>query len=96
MTSGDLIFYQSEKMIDMLSNELNESNRMLFLHIFIPRSLLFRCGHFVPHPQGEGGRDRHPGAGKEMYPNDKSLRQCLGTTFDGVKRNLFMSPTLKH
>ena len=55
MTSGDLIIDQSEKMTEILSNELNESNRMPFLHLYIPRSFfLFRCGHFVPHPHGEG------------------------------------------
>ena len=64
MTSGYLIIVQSEKMTEILSNELNESNRIPFLHLYIHRSFfLFRFGHFVPHPYGEEGRDRHPGAG---------------------------------
>ena len=63
MISGDLIIDQSEKMTEILSNELNESNRIPFLHLYIHRSFLFRCGHFVPHPYGEEGRDRRPGAG---------------------------------
>ena len=54
MISGDLIINQSEKMIEILSNELNESNRMPFLHLYIPRSFLFRCGHFVPIPMAKG------------------------------------------
>ena len=55
MTSGDLIIDQSEKMTEILSNEINESNRSLFcIFIFLVVFFLFRCGHFVPHPHGEG------------------------------------------
>ena len=42
MITGDLIINQSEKMTEILSNELNESNRTLFLHLYIPRSFFFR------------------------------------------------------
>ena len=38
MITGDLIINQSEKMTEILSNELNESNRTPFLHLYIPRS----------------------------------------------------------
>ena len=41
MITGDLIINQSEKMTEILSNELNESNRTPFLHLYIPRSFLF-------------------------------------------------------
>ena len=63
MTSGDLIIDQSEKMTELLSNDLNESNRMPFLHLYIPLSffLLSRCDHSPP-PHGEGGWERQSGA----------------------------------
>ena len=62
MTSGDLIIDQSGKMTEILSNDLNKSNRMPFLHRCIPLSfLLSRCDH-PPPPNGEGGWERHPGA----------------------------------
>ena len=41
MITGDLIINQSEKMTEILSNELNESNRTPFLHLYIPRSFFF-------------------------------------------------------
>ena len=38
-------------MTEILSDELNDSNRMPFLHLYIALSFIFgRCGHFAPPP----------------------------------------------
>ena len=64
MTSGNLIMDHNEKMTEMLSNKLNKSNRTLFLHLYIHlRFYLEGTVILTPPPPGEGGWERHPGAG---------------------------------
>ena len=82
MTSGDLIIDQSKKMTEILLNEINESNRSLFcIFIFL---VVFYLGVVILPPiptakrVGTATRERV----KRCRYNDKSLRQCMGTTFD--------------
>ena len=82
MTSGDLIIDQNQKMTEILSNEINESNRSLFcIFIFL---VVFYLGVVILPPiptakrVGTATRERV----KRCRYNDKSLRQCMGTTFD--------------
>ena len=58
MTSGDLNIDLSEKMIEMTSNDLVESFRLLFFRVFLAL-LVFELvgGHFDPPHQGEGGSE---------------------------------------
>ena len=51
MTSGDLIIDLSENMIEIISNDLDESFRLLFFRVF-PALLVFELlgGHFDPPP----------------------------------------------
>ena len=67
MTSGDLVMDHSEKMTEILSNELNKGNWTLFFCIFIFILVVYVEGAVIltppPSPPGEGGWERHPGAG---------------------------------
>ena len=82
MTSGDLIIDQSKKMTETLLNEINESNRSLFcIFIFL---VVFYLGvvilPLIPTAKRVGTANRE--RVKRCRYNDKSLHQCMGTTFD--------------
>ena len=72
MPSGGLIIDQSEKMTEILSDELNKSNQTLFSASLYSSYFLFpRCGHFVPIPHP------HPKASVVGSATRERVKRCV-------------------